>query len=755
MKNYFLSILLFCAYIVQAQVVFPYVEVEKDDDFRSLSIENLTVESSVQMVLGTVVSEQVFTNTSNHALALRYVVPLVGNQNLYALTIENDEEKIEFQAETLSNVRRALQKNNQTISALADQSELMTVDLSDLPAGKQLKIRIKWTKIVEKNRQDYAFLLSSPIVKRTKNFTITKRFQFDKKDYLPENFRYQINLVGENGQLSHSLPTHFQTIKSVNHPTKTYISSVFFDQTINLSYHYFTAEMQANLLRFDDGECSYFLGNIVPPAKIEQEKLKPREYIFLLDTSGSMRGFALDGMKKMMLSVIEKLKESEKFNIYYFNKHSNQLAVRSVFATKENIKKAKEMLQNLEGSGNMKLNEALKRVHQIPVDYSFNRLVVIASDGRLDPNQNIHLDIKSNLKNAQYFVLGIGEVVDKKNMNYLGYTTGISPLIIESSENIDAKLKAFESLILTPLLRNIEVQSKSINLEETFPKNFNGFLSNQPINFVTKSCHLPKNARLSITGKDGDFAYAKEFSDLESTSTFGEAIKYYWLYNKVKSLMLEEERCGEYCRKTGRYRKEIEQLGKEYNVATPYTVLVENSSDRKDIIRFHYDYDSDGDGVNDLVDRCPDEAGTRETFGCPMQKLAEGEKQKALEKLANNLVGSVKFDFDQAIIRVEDFDFLNKLAKLLLDYPTENFLIEGHTDAAGTENYNLSLSEKRAFAVAQYLEKKGIDFSRMQVTGIGTSAMKYPECRPVEMCAEWKNFENRRVVIKIRPSKEN
>lgn len=752
MKNFLLSILFFCAYVVQAQVVFPYVEVDKDEDFASLFVESLMVETSLQMVLGTVVSEQVFINKSQHAIALRYVVPFVGNQNLYALTIESDDEKIEFRAETLSNVRRALQKNNQTISAHADQSELMTVDLSDLPAGKKLKIRIKWTKIVDHNKKDYNFLLSSPIVKRTKNFTVTRRFQFDKKEYTPKNFLYKINILGENGQLSRSLPAHFQMINNVNRLIKTFESSVFFGHTIDLYYHYFMTEMQTNLLRFDDGNCAYFLGNIVPPVKIEQEKLKPREYIFLLDTSGSMRGFALEGTKKMMLSVIEKLKESEKFNIYYFNKHSNQLATHSVFATKQNIEKAKEMLLNLEGSGNMKLNEALKKVHQIPVDYSFNRLVVIASDGRIDPNQNIHLDIKSNLKNAQYFVLGIGKVVDKNNLNYLGYTTGISPLIIESSENIDTKLKAFESMILTPLLRNIEVQSKTINLEETFPKNFNGFLSDRPINFVTKSCHLPQNARLSITGKDGELVYSKEFSDWESTSTFGEAIKYYWLYNKVKSLMLEENRCGEYCRKTGRYRKEIEQLGKEYNVATPYTVLVENSSDRRDIIRFHYDYDSDGDGVNDFIDRCPDEVGMRETFGCPMQKLAKEEKQEALEKLANKWVGSVKFNFDQSIIRDHDFSFLDKLALMLVDNPTVNFIIEGHTDAAGTESYNLTLSEKRAFAVAQYLEGKGVDFSRMHILGIGTSAMKYPECKPVEMCEEWKNFENRRVVIKMNSS---
>lgn len=134
-------------------------------------------------------------------------------------------------------------------------------------------------------------------------------------------------------------------------------------------------------------------------------------------------------------------------------------------------------------------------MNQIPVDFRFNRLIVIASDGRIEPNQNIHLDIKSNLKNAQYFVLGIGQQVDRQTLNYIGYTTGIEPLIIENESEIEPKLDAFQDEILTPLLRNIEVKSTSVALNETFPKNFNGFLSNQTLNFITKNCKSAQNPK--------------------------------------------------------------------------------------------------------------------------------------------------------------------------------------------------------------------------------------------------------------------
>ncbi|WP_068595364.1 OmpA family protein [Vaginella massiliensis] len=734
----------------QSYGVFPYLEVENEAQFASVKVQEFRVISNIQTVLASVESFQNFANVGQQPIAVKYVIPHQPEQNIYQLVIKKNDETIELSSKSIFELRKEAQRKNQSLKTNQEASLRMEVELSDLQPNESISVEIKWTKSVQQNLHQYAFELNVPIAKRTKNFTQTKRFPYNLASFSPEKFSIELNFFGENLKNVKGLTNDFEKKpKSATHTQ--YISTKYWASPINVRYEYVDEQMNAELLQYQDENCRYVLGNIQPPAKIDTKNLKPREYIFLLDASGSMKGKSLEHIRQMMMEVIEQLSEQEKFNIFYFNKNTNQLSPRAVFATPEQKQRAVEMLRKMESAGSLKLTDALKRVNNIPVDYNFNRLVVIASDGRIDPNQNIHLDIQSNLKNAHYFILGIGQQVDYKTMNYLGYTTGIQPLIIDNEKDVEPQVKSFQQLILTPILRNIEVKSTTFNLNETFPRNFNGFLSNRPINFVTRDCKKTPSQSLVITGKDGDFTYKKEFQLKQQTTIFAEAIKYYWVQKKIQYLMMEEERCGDYCKKTGRYRKEIEQLGERYNIATPYNLLVENRSDlsNNQFVTFHYDYDSDGDGVHDLLDKCPTQFGLKEANGCPIDVLSVDSKKNAIENLSNSVLKSLKFDFDSDEIRKEDFIILDEILKLMLQYPTYTFTIVGHTDASGTAEYNQNLSFRRANAVRIYLEKHGIDSKRLTSKGVGAKDLLHKECRPVEVCPEWKNFENRRVQIII------
>ena len=130
--------------------------------------------------------------------------------------------------------------------------------------------------------------------------------------------------------------------------------------------------------------------------------------------------------------------------------------------------------------------------------------------------------------------------------------------------------------------------------------------------------------------------------------------------------------------------------------------------------------DSDGDGILDKDDACPNEAGVASRNGCPEPKEISVEVLNEL----NVEIKSVLFDLNKATIRKESLGTLDNIASIMNQYPDSKFLVEGHTDSQGRDEYNLKLSNDRAASVKNYLISKGISASRINSRGFG-------ETRPV------------------------
>ena len=142
------------------------------------------------------------------------------------------------------------------------------------------------------------------------------------------------------------------------------------------------------------------------------------------------------------------------------------------------------------------------------------------------------------------------------------------------------------------------------------------------------------------------------------------------------------------------------------------------------------DVDSDGDGVMDTLDRCPNTpAGTKvNAQGCP--------------ELLLSLTG-INFKFDSAAIESNSSDILDRAVASLKETKDVAVRIEGHCDSTGGETYNQMLSERRANAVKAYLVEHGVSAERLTVVGRGEST-------PVASNDnEEGRFQNRRVEFRV------
>ena len=121
--------------------------------------------------------------------------------------------------------------------------------------------------------------------------------------------------------------------------------------------------------------------------------------------------------------------------------------------------------------------------------------------------------------------------------------------------------------------------------------------------------------------------------------------------------------------------------------------------------------DTDKDGVLDKDDKCPEVAGPVANQGCP-------EVTKEVQKQLNEYAKVIYFDSGKATFKPKTIQTLEKVVAILVQYPTAEFDVEGHTDSVGSAKFNMKLSQRRAEAVVNYLKEHGVK-SKLNAKGYG------------------------------------
>ena len=146
--------------------------------------------------------------------------------------------------------------------------------------------------------------------------------------------------------------------------------------------------------------------------------------------------------------------------------------------------------------------------------------------------------------------------------------------------------------------------------------------------------------------------------------------------------------------------------------------------------------DTDGDGIEDALDECPEVVGTIANNGCPEVT------QEIIEEL-KEIGESIYFETDSYEFFENDKEIISRVYEILKEYSNYKVEVHGHADSQGTDEYNKVLSESRAQSVVDYLIFRGISRDRIYAKGYG-------ERSPVESnSSEQGRALNRRVEFKL------
>jgi Ca-activated chloride channel family protein len=334
-------------------------------------------------------------------------------------------------------------------------------------------------------------------------------------------------------------------------------------------YHLAGGTIESGLLLFEGEKENFFLLMVQPPERVAHSQIPSREYIFIVDVSGSMHGFPLNTSKNLLKDLIGRLRPTDRFNVLLFAGRSFLMSEQSVPANPENIRHAIEVIEHQRGGGGTELLPALKRALSLPRTEGYARSIVIATDGYVTVETEAFDLIRHKLGDANVFTFGIGSSVNRHIIEGMARAGMGEPFIVTGPGDAQKRAEQFRKLIQSPVLTGVGVNFGRFEVYDVEPPSIPDVLADRPVIVFGKWRGIPEGT-IRIQGIAGDrpFTKAIEVKSVIPAET-NRALRYLWArhriahlsdYNKLKP---NNDRVGE-----------VTELGLRYNLLTAYTSFV-------------------------------------------------------------------------------------------------------------------------------------------------------------------------------------
>jgi Ca-activated chloride channel family protein len=169
----------------------------------------------------------------------------------------------------------------------------------------------------------------------------------------------------------------------------------------------FGTDPEAALMTWEDGGAVYALLMLAPPL-VEALAPQARELVFVVDTSGSMEGVSLQQAKAALYQGLGQLEPADRFNLIEFNSDSYLLFEQSQEPSDARLVEAMDFIDDLEADGGTNMQPALAQAMHLPAQPGLLRQIVFITDGSVDHEQELLLQLADELGESRLFAVSIG-----------------------------------------------------------------------------------------------------------------------------------------------------------------------------------------------------------------------------------------------------------------------------------------------------------------------------------------------------------
>ncbi len=566
----------------------PYFFVKSDDpNLDQLPLKSTSAFVDIAGVIADVKVTQVYKNEGKRPLEAIYTFPASTRAAVYGMKMTIGERTIVAKIGKREEARREYEQaisQGKSASLLEQQRpNVFQMNVGNLLPGDEIKVELSYTELLVPTEGVYEFAYPTVVGPRYSNQPETAApaaEKWVKNPYLHSGKEpsYTFDLTTN---LNMGLP--IQEVTCTSHKvdvsyTGQSCATVKLDamekaggnRDYVLRYRLAGGQIASGMLMYQDRDENFFLFMLQPPKRVTASQIPPREFIFIVDISGSMHGFPLEISKELLRNLIGNLRPQDKFNVLLFAGSSSALSeTESLPATPANLKRAIEVIEKQRGGGGTELLPALRHALALPRAQECARSVVIATDGYVTVEAEAFDLIRQRLGEANMFAFGIGSSVNRHLIEGMARAGMGEPFVITKAEEAKAEAEKFRRYIESPVLTQIKVDYGDFKTYAIEPPAVPDVLAERPVIVFGKWRGLPQG-KITLSGRTGNERYSASIDVSEVKPLVSNtALRYLWARHRIAV-------ASDYnaLRPGDELVSEVTELGLKYNLLTAYTSFV-------------------------------------------------------------------------------------------------------------------------------------------------------------------------------------
>lgn len=531
-------------------------------DCKKLSLKNVKISGDVIGKFGTFETEQTFVNNTRKVLEVGYTFPIAETATAIGFEVYVGDKVMKGQCKETGKAKEEYTKNivkGNSAYLMEQRSEnIFSISIGKIAKGEEVKIKINYIdkfEIVDNKVQIFIPTLVPPKY----NCKITDKLKFGKVDYTVD---FQINIAKNVNFKNIESPTH--RFKFSENENGNLVEVLNYDMSKDFKLNFeLVNELTSNALVSKTRDGNNVLYMSFMPEITDSYEDSEKEYLFLVDISGSMCGEKIEETKHAVIECLKQLDNGDKFNIIPFESNFNAMAVSSLEYNAENLKKAISYVKSIEAGGGTEILDPIKFALY---EEDSDKVVLLFTDGEVGNEEEIITFVENNIGKSRLFPFGIDYNVNSYFLRDLAKVGNGKAELIMPQERIDDKIIRTFARIQTPLLEELKIDYGKNKLVDEIRED-NALFNYEFYNVFAKTENLEDDIILKGNIVNKEYSWIIKKDEMIQTDVDLEI-----LFAKMEMDRLEDyiRNCNDY-EKSQTYKNMIIELSEKYNINSKYT----------------------------------------------------------------------------------------------------------------------------------------------------------------------------------------